>query len=92
MTITNVHVHKLNCTGSTPSEDAQWIREELHRWIHGMYVMLCYVMLCYVTVFIISEKCPQKLINLSNRESHSDRERCSESSSGKGGKIELIRA
>ena len=21
--------------GSSPSEDAQWIREELHRWIHG---------------------------------------------------------
>ena len=21
--------------GSSPSEDAQWVREELHRWIHG---------------------------------------------------------
>jgi ribosome-binding ATPase YchF (GTP1/OBG family) len=21
--------------GSTPTEDAKWIREELHRWIHG---------------------------------------------------------
>ena len=82
MTITNVHVHKLNCTGSTPSEDAQWIREELHRWIHGTYVMLC-----YVTVFIISEKFQQKLINLSNRESYSDLERCSESSSGKEEKL-----
>jgi ribosome-binding ATPase YchF (GTP1/OBG family) len=38
--------------GSSPSEDAQWIREELHRWVY-IFVYICIYVRKYICILMV---------------------------------------